>query len=741
QNVTVSTWYNDNSDDSYATGSSPRYYAYVLLHNVYLKSVTQASGTKYIRTLRSTKKNDIKLVVDKRISSGFATWSSNTNSCYGRNGITYGNGRFIIVGGYNSSQTGAYYAVGSISYSYVSLSYSLACVAYDADDGYFYASTAAGAIYRTQDGSSWSSYNSSCPVTSGIERIACGNGRIVVQNTSGNYASLNKSSGNWNSGTTSYNMYGLCFGSGKFICMSTGTTSYVYSSTDGTSWSQIGTTTFDSAFTGAVCYGDGRFLAVSGDGLNINISTNGGSTWYRAYTFTSSFSVRDICYGYRGFIAIYNYNSCSGNNYYLWYLKTQSAAQYKSNRWQVKIGNRSAVQVTSRTTFNISSSELTQNGGYYYIDFDCDAGYGYVKAAISYNTTETVDDLIDFNSGSMSGKNGILSATGSTSYSNGYYRASGVSKVSTPHRGKLILKYGHALDNNSGNSSTSTVQKTSLTNSGGYYYYNWNYSTSYVLLNVKFEHEPTLWYPYTLTNSLVVDWRNNTVTVPSSLNLSSYSNYNTEYGYHQLKTSGCSPEIYRKYQTTYPYASDITAVLDTRASLLANITMPEVTNAGVTHLNGVTRLFSQQLRSSTSTLCKIEPNSTSYDQIASLISTNFTAPYNAVLFKSGYQSTDETPTHAVADVTAAACAKLKSDWGTNLRIYVVKYRAQENYASFPYYNKSSTSTAHDYTVVNNCATNGLVYSASNEADLKARLNEIAADIKSWAGYEAAKISN
>ena len=36
-------------------------------------------------------------------------------------------------------------------------------------------------------------------------------------------------------------------------------------------------------------------------------------------------------------------------------------------------------------------------------------------------------------------------------------------------------------------------------------------------------------------------------------------------------------------------------------------------------------------------------------------------------------------TEAVREVTKSACAKLKSDWGNNLRVYIIKYRKQTQY--------------------------------------------------------------
>lgn len=78
-------------------------------------------------------------------------------------------------------------------------------------------------------------------------------------------------------------------------------------------------------------------------------------------------------------------------------------------------------------------------------------------------------------------------------------------------------------------------------------------------------------------------------------------------------------------------------------------------------------------------------------------------------------------------VTKKWCEKLKADNGESLKIYVVKYRAQ----------------AGDYAYIEKCATDtgGKVKTASNAAGLKTVLDEIAAELKSWGEYQAARVVN
>lgn len=115
---------------------------------------------------------------------------------------------------------------------------------------------------------------------------------------------------------------------------------------------------------------------------------------------------------------------------------------------------------------------------------------------------------------------------------------------------------------------------------------------------------------------------------------------------------------------------------------------------------------------------------------ATLLTTHATYPVNFVLFYSGYQSnyTNVSPTQAVSLVTSAACAKLKADHPTTLRVYVIKYRKQEMYNAIPIKGETSKQY-HDYSIVDQCATSGKVYEATTQASLKSTLDTIAADIK------------
>jgi hypothetical protein len=92
------------------------------------------------------------------------------------------------------------------------------------------------------------------------------------------------------------------------------------------------------------------------------------------------------------------------------------------------------------------------------------------------------------------------------------------------------------------------------------------------------------------------------------------------------------------------------------------------------------------------------------------------------------------PGAALRLVTSSAYAKLKADWGDNVRIYVIKYRKQDRYK----HKITGNEVNFDYSYLDNSASKpSYVYDVSNEEGLKTALTTIAADIKSFAGYTPA----
>ena len=229
-------------------------------------------------------------------------------------------------------------------------------------------------------------------------------------------------------------------------------------------------------------------------------------------------------------------------------------------------------------------------------------------------------------------------------------------------------------------------------------------------------------------------WNSSSVSA-SNISLSgSYSNWSADEGWHRLTTNS-----FLTWNNSY--CSDITSVLNAKSPISAYWYMPQnvYTDYANTNLVGPMRLFAPITRDSSLTprkYCQMYAYNSNYTNKANLLWHNFTLPYNHVLYRAGYHSAGGDTNAALRSATAAVCAKLKTDYGSNLRVYVVKYRKQTQYKTFPMYNVSQSNANHEnYSTIDACATNtgGATYDVSTEADLKSTLNTIAANIKSFAG--------
>ena len=96
-------------------------------------------------------------------------------------------------------------------------------------------------------------------------------------------------------------------------------------------------------------------------------------------------------------------------------------------------------------------------------------------------------------------------------------------------------------------------------------------------------------------------------------------------------------------------------------------------------------------------------------------------------------------TEAVKKVTKDACTKLKGDWGSDLRIYLIKYRKQTQYKKA--FNQGNAN--FDYSYLNNCASGTsepyLFENVTSQSELNTALQKIYENIKTWAGRTEAKL--
>ncbi len=426
---------------------------------------------------------------------------------------------------------------------------------------------------------------------------------------------------------------------------------------------------------------------------------------------------------------------------------TYPALRAKSNYTVTYSYVDSGTRYVKKETF---SNTDTQDGDYkYYIKLPSTATV--VKfAARKYSVTETVYDMIDFSANTTANKNGCLSTNFNGTYSNDFYYfgSSSVTKtLTTSRRGRLELKVAPSFYADSGyikmNYGSDTTAKTitapttlsmkySDLSSGTMQFTMYNCVILYAKLC---DVEATIGSP-SATNSQTLMWNTQTIsTSGTNIDLSgTYSNYNSDWSWHRLTNNSF-------FIWNNSYVSDITSVLDATSPIWAYWYMPQnvYTDFENTNLVGPMRLFAPITRDSSITprkYCQMYVGSDSnHINKANLLWHNFTLPGNHVLLRAGYQSVGGDATVAVRSATAAVCAKLKTDYGDNLRVYVVKYRKQTQYKTFPAYNVTQSNANHDYSVIDKCATDtgGLTYDVSTEADLKTTLNTIANNIKSFAG--------
>ena len=698
--------------------------------------------TRKVKTLESTKKIGARLIVEKAAIRDLTT-ESTLGADYWE-GISYGNGRFVVC-----SNRLNYVAISMDGINWTNtnpLGASFRDVFFDKSDHKFYATTKrTGEIYSSVDGITWTKLTTA-PFT-GIAKIACGNGYIVVQECiKGNYASYDKITKTWSSGTFTERPHALYFGNGKFLSavhndISNETATKLYSSPNGKDWTLVGSYQF-GLYNWTLGYGNGKFVGISAYDYVV-YSENDGKTWKTAQNneMLATQNTTGICYANGKFY-------CSGRTKpraitldYLAETEPESS---------ITLGSRTKQVISERTKLSIENTEWTYDdvNKLYYIyldtkDVDC------VKAAVSYPASGTFYDFIDFSKGLFS-ENNVMKVTASGSVDDLFHTVneSGIGSFSLPNRGTIELTLAPALMKDSGkfkwsyghnttemiisNPITLVINKSDMQNKMGLYYMDFTMS-DVVLLKAKYNFEQTINYPYVLSNSKVLDWRETTVTKPAEINFSG-SNWNNEESLHQLHMTKLIPTM------NVGYWADVTGVFKLHSSGFLKLTLPGYSYLDEdTYFMGFPRIFSPVTREKNG-VTEFSLYSDNFNNQVDLVQTTFSMPYNMVLRQGKYQEDEDTPSQAVAKVTADVCSKLKGDHGNNLKIYVIKYRAQSQYRPFPLNGVIHDAKNHDYSAVDSCATNSnYVYSVNSKSDLNSRLNAIATDIKSWAGYEAAKL--
>jgi hypothetical protein len=111
--------------------------------------------------------------------------------------------------------------------------------------------------------------------SSGINAVAYGNNRFVA--AGGSIMGYSSNGTSWTASPSSIGtMYGITYGGTRFVAVgSNGRISY---STDGTSWTQYSSTSFETTTINSVAYGNNRFVAVGNNG-KIAVIIEGTAGW------------------------------------------------------------------------------------------------------------------------------------------------------------------------------------------------------------------------------------------------------------------------------------------------------------------------------------------------------------------------------------------------------------------------------------------------------------------------------
>lgn len=236
------------------------------------------------------------------------TWSTsvmNGSGSYTWGDLTYGNSKFMAVGGYSSGTKGAVsYSTDGITWttnSSIGTSSRLLVVAFGG--GVFAAADATGIHYSSNDGVSWTSTTIPGIATITSPRITYGGGKFVLVCNQGVASSSNGSV--WvkeNPPTTfvSANTSSAIAWDGTYFHSHNG--SYGMISSDGINWS-----TYNSSLllnTNSMACGNGYLAAAKDTGYMVT-SNNVGKTWtYPSLPLVQN--IQSVTYGPSGFVAVAN---------------------------------------------------------------------------------------------------------------------------------------------------------------------------------------------------------------------------------------------------------------------------------------------------------------------------------------------------------------------------------------------------------------------------------------------------
>jgi hypothetical protein len=283
-------------------------------------------------------------------------WTSRTsasdNSWFS---VTYGNGIFVAVAGFGTSNRVMTSSDGitwttrtaSADYAWRSVTYG---------NGLFVALSTNGSgnqVMTSSDGITWTSRIT--PVLCSWSSVTYGNGLFVAVAINGGNRVMTSPDGiTWTAGTASaaFTWQSITYGNGLFVAVSsTGTGNRVMTSPDGITWTSR-TSAEDNNWLG-IAYGNRLFVAVAGSGTGNRVMTSPDGINWTIRNSASDYTWRSVTYGNGIFVAISTDGIGNGvmtsPDGITWTSKTSAA----DNSWfSVAYGNGIFVAVASSGTGN-----------------------------------------------------------------------------------------------------------------------------------------------------------------------------------------------------------------------------------------------------------------------------------------------------------------------------------------------------------------------------------------------------
>lgn len=273
-------------------------------------SITYGNG-KYVAVGGSRTENGSGYVM---YSTDGKTWSTPQEiGIYNWYAVAYGNNKFVVIGHprfavESKRPTYAMTSTNGVTWStpvQILANSNIQDMTYG--NSKFVAVSSSGYVYYSNDGTTWSS-SSRLWYSSGKDAsITFGNGTFVIS-CNGTHLTSSTDGINWSTpqqiGTDYFTWGSVAYGNGKFVV--TDDSHYVTTSTDGQTWSTpvLMNTIYRGAGNNYITFGNGRFLATEWDdreNVTYAVTSTDGVTWSTPVKLPKT-NVSDICYGTDKFV-------------------------------------------------------------------------------------------------------------------------------------------------------------------------------------------------------------------------------------------------------------------------------------------------------------------------------------------------------------------------------------------------------------------------------------------------------